>query len=230
MTTRVLIADDHAAFRSGLLAILSTQPDLECVGEVADGRAAVAETVRLRPDLVILDVRMPKLDGLAAAAEIRASGLTSVGIVMLTTYDDDDYLHRALTAGVQGFVLKSLPPEELIAAVRAAARGDAYVDPSIVRRLTPRIADAIAPAERSVHELPREMARLTPREHEVFLLIAKGLTNQEIGESLHIGDETVKTHVSRILTKLDLRHRTHAVRYAYQHGIVGATDDDQGIG
>ena len=224
MTTRVLIADDHAAFRSGLRAILSTDPDLECVAEVADGSEAVAETIRLRPDLAILDVRMPKLDGLAATVAIKAAGLADVRIVMLTTYDSDDYLHRALTAGVQGFVLKSLPPEELIAAVKAAARGDAYVDPSVVRRLTPRIADAIAPVDATEPELPPGMAQLTAREHEVFLLLAEGFTNQEIAASLYIGDETVKTHVSRILMKLDLRDRVHAVRYAYHHGIVRAGD------
>ncbi|MFD9702525.1 response regulator transcription factor [Lentzea sp. NPDC059081] len=127
MTFRVLIADDHATFRSGLRAILHTQPDFECVAEVGDGRAAVAETIRLRPDLAILDVQMPEFDGLAAAAEIVASGLTGVRMLMLTTYDNDDYLRRALTAGVHGFVLKSLPPEELIAAIRAAARGDTHV-------------------------------------------------------------------------------------------------------
>jgi len=225
MPIRILIADDHAVFRSGLRAILSTQLDLECVAEVEDGRAAVVETLRLRPDLAILDVRMPKLDGLAAAAEIRQRGLKDVHIVMLTTYDNDDYLHRALVAGVQGFVLKSLPPEELIAAVRAASRGDAYVDPSVVRRLTPRIADAVAPAAPPVvQQQPPELARLTAREREVFQLMVEGMTNQEIGATLYIGDETVKTHVSRILMKLDLQHRTHVVRYAYQHGIVRMAD------
>jgi DNA-binding NarL/FixJ family response regulator len=139
---------------------------------------------------------------------------------MLTTYDDDHYLHRALTAGVQGFVLKSLPPEELIAAIRAASRGDSYVDPAVVRRLTSRIADAIAP----VGQLPQELELLTAREYEVFLLVAEGFTNQEIGATLYIGNETVKTHVSRILMKLGLHNRAHAVRYAYQHGIVRATD------
>ncbi|MDR2347984.1 MAG: response regulator transcription factor [Bifidobacteriaceae bacterium] len=220
MSWRVLIADDHPAFRSGLRAIIDTQPDLECVAEVADGRAAVAETLRLRPDLAILDVRMPKFDGLAAAREIRAAGLAEIGIIMLTTYDSDDYLHRALSAGVQGFVLKSLPPEELIAAIRAAARGDAYVDPSVVKRIRSRLVQAIAPAEPPDKARPPEMARLTAREHEVFLLVAEGFTNQEIGASLYIGDETVKTHVSRVLAKLGLRHRAHAVRYARQHGIV----------
>jgi len=221
--TRILIADDHGTFRSGLRAILGTQPDLECVAEVGDGRAAVEETLRLRPDVAILDVRMPRLDGLAAAAEIVASGLTSVRMLMLTTYDEDDYVHRALTAGVNGFVLKSLPPEELIAAIRAAARGDAYVDPAVVRRLTPRIADALAPAS-AADELPPAMAQLTAREHEVFLLLARGFTNQEIAGRLYIGDETVKTHVSRILTKLRLRDRVQAVHYAYRHGIVQVGD------
>jgi DNA-binding NarL/FixJ family response regulator len=225
--TRVLIADDHAAFRSGLRAILSTQPDLECVAEVADGHEAITETLRLRPDLAILDVRMPKVDGLAAAAAIKAAGLSSVRIIMLTTYDSDDYLHSALTAGVQGFVLKNLPPEELIAAVRAAARGDAYVDPSVVRRLTPRIADAIAPVERADPELPPGMEQLTAREHEVFLLLAEGCNNQEVAARLYIGDETVKTHVSRILMKLGLRDRVAAMRYAYRYGIVHVSDDER---
>lgn len=225
MTIRVLIADDHAAFRSGLRSILTTQPDLTCVAEVADGHEAITETIRLRPDLAILDVRMPKVDGLAAAAAIKAAGLSSVRIIMLTTYDSDDYLHSALTVGVQGFVLKSLPPEELIAAVRAAARGDSYVDPSVVRRLTPRIADAIAPGPPITPSLPPGIARLTAREHEVFLLLAEGHTNQEIAGTLFIGDETVKTHVSRILMKLDLRDRVHAVRYAYRYGVVRVGDD-----
>lgn len=220
---RVLIADDHATFRSGLRAVLSTQPDFECVAEVADGRAAVAETLRLRPDLAILDVRMPKFDGLAAATEIVASGLTGTRLLMLTTFDSDEYLHRALTSGVHGFVLKSLPPEELIAATRAAARGDAYVDPSVVRRLTPRIATVLAPADRGS---PPAMAQLTAREREVFLLLVQGLTNPEIGSRLYIGDETVKTHVSRILTKLGLRDRVHAVRFAYRHGVVGVDDPE----
>jgi DNA-binding NarL/FixJ family response regulator len=216
---KVLIADDHAAFRAGLRAILETQPELEVVAEVGDGRAAVAETLRLRPDLAILDVRMPEHDGLAAAAEIRAAGLTRVAILMLTTYDDDGYLHDALAAGAQGFVLKSLPPQELIAAVQAALRGDAYVDPSVLRRLSARLAEAVAPVAQRRPE-PAELKRLTSREREVFELVADGLTNQEIGMRLYIGDETVKTHVSRIMMKLGLRHRLEAIRYAYTHGLL----------
>ena len=137
---------------------------------------------------------------------------------------DDLALHRALTAGVQGYVLKTLPPEELIAAVKAAARGDAYVDPAVVRRLTPRIADAVAPIQTAAPELPPGMAQLTAREREVFLLLSEGFTNQEIAASLFVGDETVKSHVSRIFMKLEVRDRVHAVRYAYRHGIVQVTD------
>ena len=219
MTLRFLLADDHAMFRSGLRAILDTQPDLECVAEVADGRAAVAETIRLRPDLAILDVRMPKLDGLGAAEAILADDPVRTRILMLTTFDTDEYVHRALAAGASGFLLKSLPPEELVAAVRVAARGDAYVDPSVTRRLAARFAAAIAPVEPELPAAPG-IERLTAREHEVFLLVAAGYTNAEIGARLYVGDETVKTHVSRILAKLGLRDRVHAVRYAYRHGLI----------
>lgn len=224
MTLRLLLADDHAMFRSGLRAVLDTQPDLECVAEVADGRAAVAETIRLRPDLAILDVRMPKLDGLAATEEILAADPAGTRILLLTTFDTDEYVHRALASGASGFLLKSLPPEELIAAVRVAARGDAYVDPSVTRRLAARFAAAIAPAGPRREAAPG-IDRLTAREREVFLLVAAGYTNAEIGARLYVGDETVKTHVSRILAKLGLRDRVHAVRYAYQHGIATAEDE-----
>jgi DNA-binding NarL/FixJ family response regulator len=226
VTLRFLLADDHALFRSGLRAILDTQPDLECVAEVGDGRAAVTETMRLRPDLAILDVRMPKLDGLCAAEEILAAAPGRTRILLLTTFDTDEYVHRSLACGASGFLLKSLPPEELIAAVRVAARGDAYVDPSVTRRLASRFAAAVAPAAPAHGQTPG-IERLTAREHEVFLLVAAGYTNAEIGARLYVGDETVKTHVSRILAKLGLRDRVHAVRYAYRHGLV-RTDDEPG--
>ena len=224
MTLRFLLADDHAMFRSGLRAILDTQPDFECVAEVADGRAAVAETIRLRPDLALLDVRMPKLDGLGAAEAILAADRLPTRILMLTTFDTDEYVHRALAAGASGFLLKSLPPEELVAAVRVAARGDAYVDPSVTRRLAARFAAAIAPAEPE-HPRAPGIDRLTAREHEVFQLVAGGYTNAEIGARLYVGDETVKTHVSRILAKLGLRDRVHAVRYAYRYNLVRTEDE-----
>ena len=221
MSLRLVLADDHAMFRSGLRAVLATQPDLECVAEVADGRAAVAETLRLRPDVAILDVRMPKLDGLGAAEEILRAGPPQTRVLMLTTFDNDEYLYRALLAGASGFLLKSLPPEELITAIRIAARGDAIVDPSVTRRLTAKFATALGPARPTPDRAPH-IDRLTAREHEVFLLVAAGHTNAEIAVRLIVGDETVKTHVSRILAKLGLRDRVHAVVYAYRYGLVKA--------
>ena len=220
-----MVADDHAMFRSGLRAVLATQPDLECVAEVADGRAAVAETLRLRPDVAILDVRMPKLDGLGAAEEILAGGLPETRVLMLTTFDSDEYVYRALLAGASGFLLKSLPPEELIAAIRIAARGDAIVDPSVTRRLAAKFATALGPAKPASDRAPH-IDRLTARENEVFLLVAAGHTNAEIAARLIVGDETVKTHVSRILAKLGLRDRVNAVVYAYRYGLVKPDADE----
>jgi DNA-binding NarL/FixJ family response regulator len=218
VTLRILLADDHAMFRSGLRAILGTQSDFDCVGEVADGRAAVAEVARLRPDVAILDVRMPKLDGIDAAQAILADPATITRVLVLTTFDNDRNVYRALSAGASGFLLKSLPPEELIAAVRIAARGDALVDPAVTRRLVARFAASIAPSDTA--DSTAELDRLTPREKEVLLLIAVGCSNPEIGAQLFIGDETVKSHVSRILSKLGLRDRVQAVVYAHRHGLV----------
>ncbi|WP_326634250.1 response regulator transcription factor [Nonomuraea fuscirosea] len=216
MTLRVLIADDHAMFRSGLRAVLGTQPDLTCVGEASDGRAAVSEVLRLRPDVAIIDIRMPGLDGLHATEDILADPANATKVILLTTYDHDAYVHRALRAGASGFLLKSLPPEELIAAVRVAARGDALIDPSVTRRLSTRLANGIAPPP-----LPTDLDLLTAREREVLLLLAGAHSNAEIADRLGIGDETVKTHVSRILTKLNLRDRVHAVAYAHLNGLIG---------
>jgi DNA-binding NarL/FixJ family response regulator len=219
MSLRILIADDHAMFRSGLRAILDTQPDFDRVAEVADGRTAVAEIGRLRPDVAILDIRMPKLDGITAAETILADAAIDTRILMLTTYDADEYVYRALAAGASGFLLKTLPPEELTAAIRVAARGDALIDPSVTRRLVAQFTASIAPAQPPARLAPG-LERLTPRETEVLLLIAAGHSNAEIGRRLYVGDETVKTHVSRILSKLDLRDRVHAVIYAHTHGLA----------
>lgn len=215
MSVRVLLADDHAMFRTGLRAVLDTQPDLDCIAEVADGQAAVSEVMRLRPDVAIIDIRMPRLDGLAATETILARPDNTTKLLVLTTYDDDAYVYRALRAGASGFLLKSLPPEELIAAVRVAARGDALIDPSVTRRLIARFTDSIAPPA-----APADLDQLTSREREVLLLLAEAHSNAEIAARLGIGDETVKTHVSRILTKLNLRDRIHAVVYAHLHGLV----------
>ncbi|MEU9454808.1 response regulator transcription factor [Streptomyces sp. NPDC048277] len=219
MTLRVLVADDHAMFRSGLRAVLDTQPDIECVAEASDGRSAVHEVRRLRPDVAILDIRMPLLDGLRATETILADPGNTTRVILLTTYDQDAYVHRALQAGASGFLLKSLPPEELIAAVRVAARGDALIDPSVTRRLLTRLADGVAPPPPAA-AAPADLDQLTAREREVLLLLAEACTNAEIAGRLGIGDETVKTHVSRILTKLKLRDRVHAVAYAHLHGLV----------
>lgn len=218
MALRIVLADDHAVFRSGLRAILSTQDDFDCVGEVADGKAAVADVARLRPDVAILDVRMPKLDGIDATAAILANPTNTARVLVLTTFDTDLYVYRALSAGASGFLLKSLPPEELIGAVRIAARGDSLVDPAVTRRLVSRFAASIAP--RNTAESAEELNRLTPREKEVLLLVAEGHSNTEIGAALFIGDETVKSHVSRILFKLGLRDRVQAVIYAHRHGLT----------
>ncbi|MFF4025288.1 response regulator [Nocardia elegans] len=210
-TVRVLIADDHAMFRSGLRAVLDAAADLECVGEAGDGRTAIADTAQLRPDVAILDIRMPKLDGLAATEAIVAAGGTRV--LVLTTYDSEASLARALQAGASGFLLKTLPPEELIAAIRVAVRGDAIIDPSMTRRLAARLADTLAPAPPPDHAL-------TAREQQVLLLLADARSNSEIAAALGVGEETVKTHVSRILAKLQVRDRIQAVVYAYRHGLV----------
>jgi len=223
MTLRIVIADDHAMFRSGLRAVLDAQPDMTCVADVGDGYSAVEATRTHNPDLVVLDVRMPKLDGLATARELVASAPRSLKIVLLTTFDADDYVREALDSGVNGFILKSLPPEELVTAIRVAARGDTYIDPSITRRLAPRLADALVPTTPTRKPAPG-IDRLTAREHEVFLLMAAGYTNTEICDQLYVGTQTVKTHVSRVLAKLGLRDRVHAVRFAHHHGLVEPHD------
>ncbi|SER23457.1 response regulator [Lentzea albida] len=216
MTITVLIADDHAVFRSGLRAILDTEDDLEVVAEVADGDQAVDAALRLRPDVAVLDISMPRRDGLGAATAILAAPGNRTRIIMLTTHDTDEYVHRAMSAGARGFLLKSMPPEEMIAAVRIAARDDVLIDPSIVRRHLARFADTLsAPA------LPGDIDRLTAREREVLLLLSRAHTNSEIAGLLHVGEETVKSHVSSILRKLGLRDRTHAVAYAHLTGFAG---------
>ncbi|MGI5443224.1 response regulator [Streptomyces shenzhenensis] len=215
MSLRILLADDHAVFRSGLKAALNTQDDLCCVAEVADGQAAVNEVTRLTPDVAILDIRMPRLDGLRAAERILDRRGNTTKVIMLTTYDDDSYVYSALRLGVSGFLLKSVPPEETIAAIRIAARGDALIDPSVTRRFISRFAASIAPPASTTG-----LDRLTAREREVLMLVAQAHSNTEIARNLGIGDETVKTHVSRILAKLGLRDRTQAVIYAASHHLV----------
>jgi DNA-binding NarL/FixJ family response regulator len=218
MTIRVLLADDHEFYRSGFRSALETQPDLECVADVGDGVEAVREIERLRPDVAVLDVRMPRMDGLAAAEAVLSGG-SGCRIVLLTTYDEDGYVYRALQAGASGFCLKSMPTDELLGAIRIAARGDALIDPSVTRRLVSRFSAGLAPPTSSSSP-PADLDRLTVREREILLEIARGRSNAEIATRLYVGEQTVKTHVSHVLTKLGLRDRIQAVIYAYEHALL----------
>jgi DNA-binding NarL/FixJ family response regulator len=214
VTIRVLIADDEKLMRSGLRAILAAEPDIEVAGEAGDGLEAIASAERLRPDVVLMDVRMPNLDGLAATQRLlaRAEG---VRVVMLTTFDLDEYVYEALRAGASGFVLKDAPADQLLTAIRVVAEGEALLAPSITRRLIAEYARRPRAAGR-----PDQLGELTERELEVMRLMAGGLSNAEIAEHLVLGEATIKTHVSRILTKLRLRDRTQAVVLAYESGLV----------
>jgi DNA-binding NarL/FixJ family response regulator len=214
--TSVLIADDQALVRVGLRKILGAEPELTVVGEAADGEDAITETRRLRPDLVLMDIRMPVLDGIEATRRIvRAQPATRV--LILTTFGLDSYVYDALRAGASGFMLKDAPPEEIAAAVRIVAAGEALLAPAVTRAVIEEFArqpPATAPAQ------PPAVAELTPREREVLDLLARGLSNPEICERLVISEATAKTHVARILQKLDLRDRIQAVIYAYESGLV----------
>jgi DNA-binding NarL/FixJ family response regulator len=221
LTIKVLIADDQAMIRDGLAALLSAADDIEVVGQAADGREAVELTRELSPDVVVMDVRMPNMDGLAATAEILGehgdADPAGPRVLVLTTFDLDDYVYEALGAGASGFLLKDASADDLMTGVRVVAAGDALLAPSITRRL---IGDF---ARRRHHGRPNPKANatLTPRELEVLALIARGLSNAEIADELVLAEQTVKTHVGRILTKLGLRDRTQAVVYAYENGLTG---------
>ena len=213
MSIRVLIADDEELVRTGLRLILEAEPDIDVVGEAANGRLAVEAAAALRPDVVLLDVRMPELDGVQAARLIRDSG-ASAQVVILTTFELDQYVYDALQAGASGFLLKDAPAHQLITAVRAAAAGDAVLAPSVTRRLIAEFA------RRGPRTAPAVFETLTEREREVLQLLARGMSNAEIGAELYIGEGTVKTHVARLLMKLGVRDRVQAVVLAYQSGLV----------
>ena len=215
-TTKVLLVDDQQLVRSGFRLILSVEEDLEVVGEAADGAAAVRQARALRPDVVLMDVQMPGVDGLEATRRILGDPSVDSKVVILTTFDREDYLFEALRAGASGFLLKNASPEDLVESVRIVARGDALLSPEVTRRVISRFSKPAAPEPVPVHRPPQ----LTDREFEVLVLLARGASNAEIARELHLGETTVKTHVSRVLTKLDLRDRTHAVVYAYEHGVV----------
>jgi DNA-binding NarL/FixJ family response regulator len=213
---RVLIADDQGMVRTGFTVFLSSQPDIEVIGEAANGREAVERAALLKPDVILMDVRMPEMDGLQATRQILTSGDFIPKILILTTFDLDDYVYEALRAGASGFLLKDASALQLAEAVRVVAAGEALIAPAITKRLITEFARLGGPRAPTV----RRLAELTERETEVLTLIAQGLSNQEIATQLIVSEQTVKTHVGRMLGKLDLRDRAQAIVYAYETGLV----------
>jgi DNA-binding NarL/FixJ family response regulator len=211
---RILIADDQELVRTGFRVVLDAEPDLEVVGEAADGTAALEATAKLSPDVVLMDIRMPNLDGIEATRRI-AAGNGSPRVLILTTFDLDDYVYEALRAGASGFLLKDARAEELVHAIRTVAAGDALLSPTITRRLIESYTRRPPPSTQ-----PAPLAELTPRELEVLRLVARGLSNADIARELVVSDATVKTHVARIFSKLDLHDRAQAVVVAYESGLV----------
>ena len=239
---RVLVVDDQALVRAGFRTILDSEDGIEVVGEAANGETAIAAVAALSPDVVCMDVQMPGMDGLEATRRITADAASAAAVLVLTTFNREDYLFAALEAGASGFLLKNSSPEQLIEAVQVVARGDALLSPDVTRRVIEAVAasagrrpvppqpealatgvegrgpiERAAPAERPA---PAELATLTDREREVLELLAEGISNAEIAQRMWVGEATVKTHVSKVLMKLGLRDRVHAVVYAYEHGVV----------
>jgi DNA-binding NarL/FixJ family response regulator len=216
MTIRAVLVDDQALVRTGFRMVLDAEADIEVVGEAADGLQAIQAARRLRPDLVLMDIRMPNLDGIQATRQLAGPGVADpVCVLILTTYDVDEYVFAALRAGACGFLLKHTSPEELVEAIRTVASGEGLIAPAVTRRLIAEFARTpAAPAP------PRELERLTEREREVLALVARGKSNAEIARELVVGATTVKTHVGRVLTKLGLRDRIQAVIYAYEAGLI----------
>lgn len=217
MAIRVLIADDQAMVRAGFRMILGAAEGIEVAGEAQDGREAVELARRLAPDVVVMDVQMPRLDGVAATREILAAASEAPRVLVVTTFDVDDYVYEALRAGASGFMLKNAPPEDLVAAVRVLAGGEALLAPAVTRRV---IAEFARRSPSPALAATAALDDLTDREREVFALVARGLSNAEIAEALVVSNGTVKTHVARILMKLGLRDRIQAVVLAYESGSV----------
>jgi DNA-binding NarL/FixJ family response regulator len=213
MSIRVLVADDQSMVRAGFRMLLSGETDIEVVAEASNGLEAVAQAARFHPTVVLMDIRMPQLDGLEATRRILAVD-DNARILILTTFDLDEYVYKALRSGASGFVLKDDPPEQLLAAIRVVASGEALLSPAITKRVIKQFARIPRP------QPPRQLDELTERELEVFRLIARGLSNNEIGRELYISDTTVKTHITHILMKLNLRDRVQAVVLAHETGLV----------
>jgi DNA-binding NarL/FixJ family response regulator len=215
MSVRVLVVDDQALVRAGFVKLLEPEGDLRVVGEAADGAEAVEAALRTHPDVVLMDIRMPRLDGIEATRRIRA-GRNAARVLVLTTYDLDEYVFDALKAGASGFLLKDAPADQLVAGIRVVAAGDALLAPAVTKRLIEEFARRPTPPP----DGPPELAELTAREREILTLIARGLTNSEIAAQLVVGESTVKTHVGNVLSKLGLRDRVQAVVLAYETGLV----------
>jgi DNA-binding NarL/FixJ family response regulator len=224
MTIRVVVVDDQALVRRGFAMVLEHEPDIEVVAEASTGVEAVDVTRRQRPDVVLMDIRMPEMDGLTATATMLDHADWPLRVIILTTFDPDEYVYRALQAGASGFILKDIPPEHLAPSVRTVAEGGALLDPQITRRLIGRFARTLA----ADTAMSARLDNLTARERDVLVELAKGATNAEITETLYIGAATVKSHVSSILTKLGLRDRAQAVVFAYESGLVTPGHHDIG--
>jgi len=220
VTLGVLIADDQALMRAGFRMILEAEPDLEVVGEATTGHEAVAEAGRLRPDVVLMDVRMPEMDGIEATRRL-LDGNGDTKVVMLTTFDMDEYVYEALRAGASGFLVKDVPPEQLIAGIRSVASGDALLAPSVTQRL---IQEFVRRPPDGIRTPSPELSGLTAREVEVLQMMARGLSNGEIASELFVSETTVKTHVAHLLSKLGVRDRVQAVVFAYESGVVAPGD------
>jgi DNA-binding NarL/FixJ family response regulator len=216
VTIGVVVADDQAIVRAGFRLLIDSEPDLTVLGEAADGAEAVALTRKTAPDVVLMDIRMPVMDGITATRQLTAPGAGAPKVVILTTFDLDDYVYEALRSGASGFLLKDAPRADLIAAVRVAAAGDALLAPSVTRRLI----EAFARRPASASPAPSRLASLTPRERDILLLVARGQSNTEIARALVVSEATVKTHVTHLLAKLGLRDRVQAVILAYETGAV----------
>jgi DNA-binding NarL/FixJ family response regulator len=221
---RILLVDDQALVRAGFRMILDAEPEMEVVGEAADGREAIEQVHLLQPDVVLMDIRMPELDGLEAARRILAGrdDANTAKILMLTTFDHDEYVYEALRAGASGFLLKDTPPEQLVGAIHVIAQGEALLSPSVTRRVISAFVEGTGPKPQA--QFPR-LKDLTARELEVLMSIARGLSNAEIARALFVSETTVKTHVARILMKLGLRDRVQAVVLAYEAGVVSPGDN-----
>lgn len=229
MSIRVMVVDDQTLVRRGFAMVLDHADGIDVVAEAGTGTEAIEQAAAQRPDVILMDIRMPEMNGLDATEKILSAGGATARVIILTTFDPDEYVYRALRVGASGFVLKDMPPEDLVAAVRTVADGGAMLSPAITRRLIDRFASAsLGETASDPRRLEQRLARLTDRERDVLAAVAEGKSNVEIAEALHIGAATVKTHVSSLFSKLGLRDRAQAVVFAYESGLAKTGDRDVG--